>query len=191
MAGLGNPGEEYARTRHNVGFMVIDRLAEIFSLPLEKSKFNVQYNVGSVAGRRVFLAKPMAFMNNSGPPLANLARYFKIEDRHLLIIHDDIDLTFGQLKIKTNGGHGGHNGIASIIRAFGSKEFTRLRIGIDHPGEKEEVVGHVLGRFSTDERGILDQLIDRAGQAAETILTKGEREAMQKFHGNWDGPGKS
>ena len=185
VAGLGNPGREYAQTRHNIGFMVIDSLSDRLSLPLNKKKFEVEYTAGTTRGKKLLLAKPMTYMNNSGYPLLKLAHYYNTENGGMIIIHDDIDLVFGQVKIKTRGGHGGHRGIQSIIEAFGKDEFTRIRVGIGHPGSKNEVVGHVLGRFSKEEAVQMPILIERVAEAAITILEKGESEAMNLFHGSW------
>ena len=184
VAGLGNPGKEYARTRHNIGFMVIDRLVEQLSLTIDKRKFDVDYSIAEIKGEKLFFAKPMTYMNNSGHPLFRLARYFNTADEHMIVIHDDIDLAFGQIKIKTQGGHGGHNGIKSIMEAFGRNDFTRIRVGIGHPGNKNGVVGHVLGTFSENEADNLDPLIKKAGEAAIIVLEKGNREAMNRFHGS-------
>jgi PTH1 family peptidyl-tRNA hydrolase len=184
VAGLGNPGKDYARTRHNIGFMVIDYLASQMSVAIDKKKFDVEYSAAEIEGEKVLLAKPMTYMNNSGHPLLNLSRYFNMENGRTIIVHDDIDLAFGQIKIKTHGGHGGHNGIKSIIEVFGRDDFTRIRIGIGHPGDKNGVVGHVLGRFSKDETETLSPLIARAAEAVITIIQKGEGEAMSRFHGS-------
>ena len=182
VAGLGNPGENYARTRHNIGFMAIDRLAEQNSIVLGKKKFEAVYGLGQLAGKKIILAKPMSFMNNSGYPLVKLSQYYKIESRKMVIIHDDIDLAFETIKIKMKGGHAGHKGIRSTIDAFGDNVFTRIRVGIGHPGVKDGVVGHVLGKFSKEEFEHLDQLIDRAGETAQTVLEKGGNEAMALLH---------
>jgi PTH1 family peptidyl-tRNA hydrolase len=183
LAGLGNPGSDYARTRHNIGFMVIDRLAERFSFATDRTKSGCLYGTGTIEGQRVVAVKPQAFMNNSGPPLFRLAQYLKISSKRMLVVHDDIDLAFGKLKIKTKGGHGGHNGIKSIIDTFGTDDFVRVRIGIDHPGARKGVVGHVLGRFSADELEDLDGLIQQAGETVTAILKEGAAAAMNRLHG--------
>lgn len=183
LAGLGNPGNDYARTRHNIGFMVIDRLAERFSFAIDRTKGSCLYGTGEIEGQRVVAVKPQAFMNNSGPPLFRLAQYLKISSKRMMIVHDDIDLAFGKFKIKTKGGHGGHNGIKSIIDTFGTDDFVRVRIGIDHPGAREGVVGHVLGRFSADELEHLDGLIQQAGETVTAILKEGAAAAMNRLHG--------
>lgn len=185
MAGLGNPGKKYALTRHNIGFMVIDKLVEKSSLNLDKKKFDAVFGTGTLGGNKVLLAKPMAFMNNSGQPLLALARYFKVPAGQMIIIHDDIDLAWGRIKIKTDGGHGGHKGIQSIMETFGLNNFTRVRIGIDHPGESDRVVGHVLGKLTTSETVAAGRIITMAREAVITILEKGEKVAMDQIHGAW------
>ncbi|MFO8047514.1 MAG: aminoacyl-tRNA hydrolase [Desulfosudaceae bacterium] len=185
VAGLGNPGKKYALTRHNIGFMVIDKLVEKSSLNLDKKKFDAVFGTGTLGGNKVLLAKPMAFMNNSGQPLLALARYFKVPAGQMIIIHDDIDLAWGRIKIKTDGGHGGHKGIQSIMETFGLNNFTRVRIGIDHPGESDRVVGHVLGKLTTSETVAAGRIITMAREAVITILEKGEKVAMDQIHGAW------
>ena len=144
VAGLGNPGPSYAHTRHNAGFMVIDALGARFQIPVQRSKFNVIYGRGTIKGVDVLLAKPQAFMNRSGPPLRQLADYFRIQREAMIIVHDDIDLAFERLKIKEKGGDGGHKGIRSLIQAFGSGEFARLRVGVGRSQATADVVDHVL-----------------------------------------------
>lgn len=162
--------------------MVIDALADAFSIPVEKKKFDVLFGRGRIQGIDVILAKPMAFMNRSGLPTRRLTEYFGISGEDLFVIHDDIDLTFERLKIKMKGGHGGHNGIRSMIDAFGNGDFSRLRVGVGRPEGAKDVTGHVLGRFSDDERKVLDQVIERARDAAVTILSNGIEEGMNKFN---------
>ncbi len=182
MAGLGNPGDAYAMTRHNSGFMTLDQIAESFSIPLINKRFDTFYGRGMIEDAEVILVKPMAFMNRCGPPLKNLADYFSIPVKDMLVIYDDIDLEFGRLKIKSKGGNGGHKGIKSFIDAFGSYDFMRLRIGIDRPETRDDIIGHVLGNFSVDEIKLLDPIIERAGHAAVTIITGGINLGMNKFN---------
>jgi len=182
VAGLGNPGAEYSNTRHNAGFMVIDTLAAADEISVERSKFNVTYGRGRIQGVEVLLAKPQAFMNRSGPPLRQLAEYFRIQREAMVIIHDDIDLAFERLKIKEKGGDGGHKGIKSLIEAFGGDQFVRLRVGVGRSETGGDVVGHVLGKFSPDELSLLDKFIQRAAQAVVTILCKGTKEGMNRYN---------
>lgn len=180
--GLGNPGPQYAATRHNAGFMVIDALAAAYAIRLDKTKFEVVYGRGEIEGLEVILAKPQAFMNRSGPPLQQLAHYFKIPGADMLVIHDDIDLPWERLKIKEKGGHGGHNGVRSLMDAFGGGNFVRLRIGVGRSDIGEGVTGHVLGRFSGPEREALARVITRSRDAVVTILCKGAKEGMNRFN---------
>jgi PTH1 family peptidyl-tRNA hydrolase len=182
VAGLGNPGNDYAETRHNAGFMVVDEIAAAYSIKISKSKFNVLYGFGNICDERVLLAKPQSFMNRAGPPIKKLAEYFRISGEEMLVIHDDIDLAFDRLKIKMKGGHGGHNGTRSLIDAFGNDEFARLRIGIGRPEGKKSVTDQVLGRFSSDEKNILGEIITLARDAAVTIICDGIQEGMNRFN---------
>jgi PTH1 family peptidyl-tRNA hydrolase len=182
VVGLGNPGVIYQKTRHNVGFLVADRLAEAFHISFEKTKFNILFGRGLCNSVAVILAKPMAYMNRSGLPTRQLADFYKIPSRDLIIIHDDIDLAFGRLKLKEKGGHGGHNGIRSLIDAFGGGDFMRLRIGVGRSETGISVSDHVLGRFSSYESENLEQIISRARDAVVTVLNEGIRASMNKFN---------
>ena len=180
IVGLGNPGRAYVQTRHNVGFMVVDQLAATYAVALETKKRlpDVAFGRGVVEGVDVVLAKPLAFMNQSGPPVENLARYFNLSSEAMLVIHDDIDLAFGRLKIIAKGGHGGHKGVKSLTEAFGGSAFARLRIGIGRSEDRRGVVDHVLGKFSSTEQQCLEQIIARARDAAVTLLCKGAKASM-------------
>jgi len=182
IVGLGNPGDAYAETRHNAGFMVVDEVASTYGIALQKRKFDTLYGRGVVEGTRVVLAKPMAFMNRSGPPVRRMADYFKLSCTDLIIVSDDIDLTYGRIKIKEKGGDGGHKGLKSIIDAFNSREFTRVRIGIGRSNAEASVTNHVLGRFNADETQVLSRVVERARDAVVTILCKGLKEGMNRFN---------
>lgn len=181
VAGLGNPGNAYHDTRHNAGFLVVDRLAEAFSIALDRRKFDVVMGRGRIENREVILAKPLAYMNRSGPPIQRLAAYFRISDGEMLVVHDDIDLAFGRIKIKDKGGHGGHNGLKSLINTFGGGNFARLRIGIGR-SEDATVIDHVLGRFDAAESRIMDRIVAKACDAVVTIIGKGLQEGMNAFN---------
>jgi PTH1 family peptidyl-tRNA hydrolase len=181
IVGLGNPGEAYRLTRHNIGFMVVDRLAYRHRILVDKRRLKAVFGLGRVDGRSVILAKPMTFMNLSGAAVRNLAHFFHLDAKDLLVIHDDIDLVFGKIKIKQTGGDGGHNGLKSLIEAFGSGVFARVRIGIGRPDTKVEVKGYVLNRFDTQQEAVLDEVITMAQDAVETILLKGLTEGMNRF----------
>jgi PTH1 family peptidyl-tRNA hydrolase len=182
IVGLGNPGSQYENTRHNAGFMLVDKLAGEFGISVNKNKFDVRYGRGIIEGCEVMLAKPLAFMNRSGWPVQKLAAYFKINSKDLMVVHDDIDLAFGRLQIKEKGGHGGHKGLQSIINAVGEDEFVRLRIGIGRSEAGDSVSDYVLGPFFGDESKRLDSVLIRARDAVVTILKEGSKTGMNRFN---------
>ena len=182
VVGLGNPGKPYEDTRHNAGFMVADKIAQDFNISFNKTKFDATLGRGFIENSDVLLAKPMAFMNRSGPSLQKLAHYFRIPSEDMLVIHDDIDLAFGRLKIKEKGGHGGHNGIRSIMDAFGGGNFVRLRIGVGRSEAGESVTDHVLGRFSADTAEMVVRVISAARDAVVTVLCEGTKVGMNAFN---------
>lgn len=182
IAGLGNPGKNYARTRHNIGFLVVEALASKSRLKIDKSRFDSVYVKDRIKGKDVFLVKPLTYMNKSGFPIHKFASYYKVGMEDIIIVHDDMDLAFGKIKIVKSRGHGGHNGVRSIIDAFGKKDCIRIRVGVGHPGSGRNVTGHVLGMFSSDEIKILDQCIDTASDACLCILENGVTAAMNLFN---------
>jgi len=183
VVGLGNPGKNYQDTRHNAGFMVADKIAQDFSIEFNNKKFDLVFGRGFVEDFEILLAKPLAFMNRSGPPVQKLAHYFRIQCEDMLVIHDDIDLAYGRLKIKEKGGHGGHNGIRSLMDVFGGGDFMRLRIGVGRSEAGEGVTGHVLGRFSAEQSQLLARIISNARDAAVTVLSHGAKVGMNLFNG--------
>ncbi len=184
IVGLGNPGSKYAKTRHNIGFMVIDRLEKKYDIALTKNKFDNLFGMGKIETARVILAKPMAFMNRSGMPIVALAKYHKLKLDHVLTIHDDIDIILGNFKIKAKGGHGGHNGLKSIINTAGCGDFPRIRVGIGRPDAQIDVISHVLGKFTTDETKQLKPVLTGAVEAVKTMVTQGITTSMNKFNRN-------
>ncbi|MDL1967277.1 MAG: aminoacyl-tRNA hydrolase [Deltaproteobacteria bacterium] len=182
VVGLGNPGDVYVTTRHNAGFIVLDEVAEAFSISIEKRKFDALFGRGLIKGSEVILAKPMAFMNLSGIPIQKILNYFKIPFEDMLVIHDDIDLAFGRLQIKKNGGHGGHKGLKSIIETVGSSNFVRLRIGIGRSEENIGVANYVLGQFNSNEKKFLDRITKRSRDAVVATVCKSAKEAMNIFN---------
>lgn len=182
VVGLGNPGTDYAHTRHNAGFLVVDEVAAAWGISIHQKKFNVELGRGRVNGIETLLVKPQAYMNKSGLPVRQVGDYFKISYQDMLVIHDDIDLEFGRLKIKVKGGHGGHNGVRSLIDALGEDAFVRLRVGVGRSGNEGNVVNHVLGTFNQQERASLEKVIKRARDAVETILCEGAKEGMNRFN---------
>jgi PTH1 family peptidyl-tRNA hydrolase len=182
VVGLGNPGEEYRLTRHNAGFMVVDRLCKAHHIPLDHKRFGCVYGTGLVAEKATVCVQPQAFMNRSGPPVLRLMSDYGISSRDILIIHDDIDIGFGRIKIKEKGGHGGHNGVRSLMEALGTGRFTRLRVGVGRPEGGGDVVRYVLEPFSADEEAHLDDFLDRAAEAAVTVLSQGAKFGMNRFN---------
>jgi PTH1 family peptidyl-tRNA hydrolase len=184
IAGLGNPGNTYHRTRHNIGFMVIEEIADRFSVPmLEKKKLGALIGQGRIEETDVILLKPLMFMNLSGIPVQKTAAYFGITSTDMLIIHDDIDLAFGRIKFKEKGGDGGHKGIRSLMNVLGGDDFIRLRIGVGRPDDARiSVSDYVLQHFAKEESEMLDCIITRSRYAVVTFLCKGTKEAMNEFN---------
>lgn len=179
IAGLGNPGERYAGTRHNAGFWCVERLAAragaVFrSVP----KLLGELCEVVIGGRRVRLLKPTTFMNHSGQAVAAVARYYRVPVERILVVHDDIDLPAGTVRLKSGGGHGGHNGLRDIVVHLGDNRFARLRLGVGHPGQRDAVVGHVLHRAGRDEQADIDDAIERALGEMEVIVRGDIRGAM-------------
>lgn len=194
IVGLGNPGEQYRKTRHNVGFDVLDALCDRWQLSLsENRKFKGQYGDGTaLAGHKILLLKPLTYMNRSGQSVRAVVDWFKLEPSSVLVIYDDMDLPLGRLRLRPSGSAGGHNGMKSIISHLGTQEFPRLRIGIgstDHAGNRDQaVVAHVLGKFSPDEKRLVIAAINQAIEAVETALVKGTEKAMSLFNGRLASP---
>jgi PTH1 family peptidyl-tRNA hydrolase len=183
VVGLGNPGSRYAGTRHNVGAMVVFAMAQRAGLQLRDSKHASATARTSVGTVPVLLAVPDTFMNESGVAIGRLVRYYKIAPERLLVICDDLDIPFGTLRIRPDGGSGGHNGLKSIIGAIGTQEFPRMRMGVGRPAHG--AVDHVLGRFSPEEERILPHLLDVAVDALKDMVTSGPRDAMNRFNRDW------
>jgi PTH1 family peptidyl-tRNA hydrolase len=163
--------------------MVADKIARDFNIEFKNKKFDSVFGRGSVEDVEIVLIKPMAFMNSSGYPVQKLAHYYRIQSEDMLIVHDDIDLAYGRLKIKEKGGHGGHNGIRSIMDAFGGGDFVRLRIGVGRSEVGSGVTGHVLGKFNTDQSQLLSRIITSARDAVVTVLGQGTKAGMNLFNG--------
>jgi peptidyl-tRNA hydrolase, PTH1 family len=182
IVGLGNPGDEYARTRHNAGFWLVDELARrhggIFR---SEGKHQAQLARVRMGGEEVWLVKPMTFMNRSGGPVSSVLGFYKFVPAQMLVAHDEIDLPSGTVRLKEAGGHGGHNGLRDIIAAQGDA-FWRLRIGVGHPGTKNEVVDFVLTRAGADEQRAIDETIVAGADAIEEMLRSGAQIAMNKLH---------
>ena len=182
VVGLGNPGKEYEHTRHNIGFDVIDYLAEKSDIMLNKNKFDAIVGTGYVKDKKVMLVKPQTYMNLSGGSVAMACNFYKIPlNTHLIVIYDDIDLPTGNIRIRKNGSAGGHNGMKSIISALQGDSFIRIRLGI---GAKttEDLVGHVLGRFAKEDRDIIEKSIETAAKAVICIVNQNCDTAMNRYN---------
>lgn len=182
VVGLGNPGPRYAGTRHNAGFMVVDLLAERIGGRFKAHRSRCDVVEGRLAGNPVVLAKPKSYMNESGGPVVAVARFYKVPVERITVVHDDLDLPFGSLRLKRGGGDGGHNGLRSTTSALGSKEYARVRFGIGRPPGRQDPADYVLRDFSSAERKELDFLVDRAADAVEALLADGIEPAQNKFN---------
>ncbi len=185
VVGLGNPGPNYAGNRHNVGFMVADLLAERAGARLKAHKSRAEVaegRIGGFAGQRVIIAKPMTYMNNSGAPVSSLRDFFKIPPANIVVIHDELDIPFGALRLKCGGGDNGHNGLRSITKSIGTREYLRVRFGIGRPPGRQDPADYVLKDFGGAERKELPFLIDRAADAAEAVLGDTLAAAQNTFH---------
>jgi PTH1 family peptidyl-tRNA hydrolase len=181
VVGLGNPGPGYAATRHNAGFMVVDLLAERIGGRFKAHKGGAEVVEGRVAGQRVVLAKPKSFMNLSGGPTAAAQNFFKVPLEQLVVVHDELDIEYGALRLKRGGGDGGHNGLKSISKSVGSREYLRVRFGIGRPPGRQDPADFVLKPFTSTEAKELPLNIDRAADAVEALLT-GSLEAAQNLY---------
>jgi len=180
--GLGNPGSRYQFTRHNIGFMVLEKIAARWEVDLKQKSFDALWNRGKIAGTNVLLAMPQTYMNLSGNAARKLLVYFKVDVSNLIVIHDDLDLPFGAVRLKSGGGDAGHKGLKSIITCLGSADFMRIRMGISKPSDRTPVEDYVLQRFNSDESNLLQQNIQFATEAAAEIVTSGMQQAMAKYH---------
>lgn len=179
--GLGNPGDEYVKTRHNAGFMVVDRLAKRFDLTGDRSKFHALMRDGLIREQRCLLLKPMTFMNRSGLSVGEVMRFHKLSPQDLIIVVDDIALPAGAIRLRPDGGAGGHNGLTSIETALGSPQYPRLRIGVNAPGRIPQH-DYVLGRFTATQWDAVDPAIDRACDCLEQWLTQPIEHVMSRFN---------
>lgn len=183
IAGLGNPGRKYKQTRHNMGFDTLDVLIDRHRIPGSGVKFDAMYGKGRIGDERAILLKPLLYMNASGAPIRAMCDYYKIvPEEELIVVYDDIDLEPGQIRIRKKGSAGGHNGMKDIIRHLGTQTFTRVKIGVGAKPPGWDLVDHVLGRFSPEERKVVDEAIRRAADAVEMILQDGADAAMNQYN---------
>ena len=183
IAGLGNPGSEYEPTRHNAGFWFVDELAKGNGQSFRfEQRFQGELARCMIEHNECRLIKPTTFMNRSGQAVGGLARFFKVTPKEILVVHDELDLPAGTIKLKKGGGHGGHNGLRDTINQLGSKDFYRLRLGIGHPGSKEQVVGYVLGKTPVREKDLIESAIDNSIDSLALILNGDMQKAMNQLH---------
>ncbi len=184
IAGLGNPGPDYRQNRHNVGFMVADTLAEIAQIPLRRVEFRALIGKGEFSGERLVIAKPQTFMNESGQAVASLMRFYKIPIERLLVVHDDLDLPFGTLRLRPEGGTGGQRGMELIVEKLGTREFARLRVGIGRPPGRMDPRDYVLHDFEAQELELLPEIRETAVGAIRMFIENGIEKAMNNFNGS-------
>jgi PTH1 family peptidyl-tRNA hydrolase len=182
VVGLGNPGPKYAATRHNAGFMVLDLLSERIGGSFKAHKSRCDVIEGRLAGLRVVLAKPRSFMNESGGPVVAAARFFKTPPERIVVVHDELDLPYGALRLKVGGGDGGHNGLRSISSGLGTRDYARVRFGIGRPPGRQDPADYVLRDFAAAERKELAYFVDRAADAVEATLRDGLEPAQNQFN---------
>lgn len=180
--GLGNPGKEYTKTRHNIGFEAVDALADNYNININKSKFKALYGEGKVGNEKVVLVKPQTYMNLSGESVKAFATWYKIKEKDILIIYDDVSLPPGKLRIRIKGSAGGHNGIKSIIQHLGTNEFERLKVGIGEKPQGWNLADYVLSRFTNAELKSIEQTMEDIVGATTLIIEKGIQDAMNKYN---------
>ena len=183
IVGLGNPGADYVDTRHNAGFWFLDLLANHLSLSFRfEKRFNADEVKYRVDGKDIFLLKPQTFMNRSGQSVGALARFYKLKPEQMLVVHDELDLAPGDNRLKQGGGHGGHNGLRDTISHLGEKDFFRLRVGIGHPGDRDQVINYVLHRPSLADRGLIDDANQRTLEVMPQVFEGRIDKAMKALH---------
>lgn len=182
IVGLGNPGEEYEITRHNMGFNVIDKIAKDCEISVSQSKFKGLYTIENINGAKVLILKPQTFMNLSGESVVAFKNFYKIENKDIIVIYDDMDLEEGTIRIRKKGGPGTHNGMKSVIQCLGTEEFARIRVGIGKPKENEDTIKYVIGSISKKTRENLKVGTDLAAEATLEILKNGLDIAMNKYN---------
>ena len=183
IVGLGNPGPEYAGNRHNAGFMVLDELAGRVGGRFKAHRAHAEVVEGRLAGRPVVLAKPRSYMNLSGGPVKALADFFKVPPGDIVVVHDELDIPYGALRVKFGGGDNGHNGLKSITRSVGTRDYFRVRFGVGRPPGRMDPAVYVLRDFATAERKDLPLLVDRAADVVESLITNGLEATQNRYHG--------
>ena len=181
IVGLGNPGKQYEQTRHNIGFDVIDYMANKYNIDVNREKFKGICGEGFIENKKVILLKPLTYMNLSGESIRELANFYKLEDDEIIVVYDDISLDIGRLRIREKGSAGGHNGIKSILQNLGGDKFPRVKVGVGQP--KDNLVNHVLGKFSKEDREHIEKVIPVVSDAIVEIVKNDAKESMNKFNG--------
>ncbi|TBX07103.1 aminoacyl-tRNA hydrolase [Clostridium perfringens] len=181
IVGLGNPGKQYEQTRHNIGFDVIDYMANKYNIDVNREKFKGICGEGFIENKKVILLKPLTYMNLSGESIRELVNFYKLEDDEIIVVYDDISLDIGRLRIREKGSAGGHNGIKSIIQNLGGDKFPRVKVGVGQP--KDNLVNHVLGKFSKEDREHIEKVIPVVSDAIVEIVKNDAKESMNKFNG--------
>lgn len=182
IVGLGNPENEYANTRHNMGFDTVNEIAKKNNMKITRSKFKGLYETGIIQGQKVILLKPQTYMNLSGESIKEIVDFYNIKLEEIIIIYDDIDIEKGKIKIRKKGSSGSHNGMKSVIEKLNSTEFARVRVGIGQPEFKSDMINYVIGKIPEEEQKILQQGVERAAQAVEEIIKNGIDNTMNKFN---------
>lgn len=182
IVGLGNPEADYANTRHNMGFQVINKLAKEYGLEVARKKFQSEYESAVIEGEKVILVKPQTFMNDSGEAVVEFVNFYKVEPNHILIIYDDMDIEVGQIRIRKSGSPGTHNGIKSVTHFLSHENFPRVRVGIGKPQNDENLIEYVIGAIPEEEKSGLEQGVEKAKNAVIELLKNGIDSAMNKFN---------
>lgn len=182
IVGLGNPEDKYSNTRHNMGFDVINKLSKECDIKVSKSKFDAFYGMGEINGKKVILAKPQTYMNLSGESVIKFKKFYKLSNKNIIVIYDDMDLNIGDIRLKAKGGPGTHNGMKSVVDNLNTEEFIRVRVGIGTPKYKDDIINYVLEQIPKREREILDESIIKAKYSIMEILENGIDRAMNKFN---------
>lgn len=182
IVGLGNPEEEYSNTRHNMGFDVVNELSRECNIKVSKSKFDAFYGMGEINSKKIILVKPQTYMNLSGESVIKFKKFYKISNKQIIVIYDDIDLKTGDIRIKAKGSAGSHNGMKSVVENLNTQDFIRVRVGIGAPENKADIINYVIGKIPKREREVLDQAIIKAKNSVIEILENGIDNAMNRFN---------